>query len=187
MTFWNHDQQPVAPSAEPENEFLQMPRELSTEEIHSIVQKFAKSASYAVQGGADGVELHAAHGYLINEFCVEHKKPWVYGGAVATEGMTAAFLPGGPCFSCFTGATRKEKDVPDRSCRSFGVLNTLTAIVSSLEVMEAVKILTGADTVRRELLFLEIWDNELELLSLEKNPECPICGKHEYRYLKKTV
>lgn len=125
--------------------------------------------------------------YLINEFCVEHKKPWVYGGAVATEGMTAAFLPCGPCFSCFTGATRKEKDVPDRSCRSFGVLNTLTAIVSSLEVMEAVKILTGADTVRRELLFLEIWDNELELLSLEKNPECPICGKHEYRYLKKTV
>ncbi len=69
MTFWNHDQQPVAPSAEPENEYLQMPRELSIDEIHSIVRKFAKSASFAVQGGADGVELHAAHGYLINEFC----------------------------------------------------------------------------------------------------------------------
>ncbi len=68
MTFWNHDQQPVAPSAEPENEYLQMPRELSREEIHSIIHKFAKSASYAVQGGADGIELHAAHGYLINEF-----------------------------------------------------------------------------------------------------------------------
>lgn len=123
--------------------------------------------------------------YLINEFCVEHKKPWVYGGAVATEGMTAAFLPGGPCFSCFTGATEKEKDMPDRTCRSFGVLNTLTAIVSSLEVMEAVKILTGAKNVRRELLFFEIWDNELESLALEKNPDCPICGKHEYRFLKK--
>ncbi len=68
MTFWNHDQQPVAPSALPENEYLQMPRELSVDEIHSIVSKFAKSASYAVQGGADGIELHAAHGYLINEF-----------------------------------------------------------------------------------------------------------------------
>ncbi len=68
MTFWNHDQQPVAPSAVPENEFLQMPRELSVEEIRSIVAKFAKSAEYAVQGGADGIELHAAHGYLINEF-----------------------------------------------------------------------------------------------------------------------
>lgn len=68
MTFWNHDQQPVAPSAVPENEFLQMPRELSVDEIHSIIHKFARSASYAVQGGADGVELHAAHGYLINEF-----------------------------------------------------------------------------------------------------------------------
>lgn len=68
MTFWNHGQQPVAPSAEPENEYLQMPRELSADEIHSIVHKFAKSASFAVQGGADGIELHAAHGYLINEF-----------------------------------------------------------------------------------------------------------------------
>ncbi|MCR5795513.1 MAG: NAD(P)/FAD-dependent oxidoreductase [Solobacterium sp.] len=68
MTFWNHDQQPVAPSAEPENEYLQMPRELSIEEIRSIEDKFAQSAAYAVQGGADGIELHAAHGYLINEF-----------------------------------------------------------------------------------------------------------------------
>ncbi|MBQ3459993.1 MAG: FAD-dependent oxidoreductase [Solobacterium sp.] len=83
MTFWNHDQQPVAPSAEPENEFLQMPRELSIDEIHSIVKKFARSASYAVQGGADGVELHAAHGYLINEFCsprANHRTD-MYGGS----------------------------------------------------------------------------------------------------------
>lgn len=68
MTFWNYGQQPVAPSAIPENEYLQMPRELSVEEIRSIVSKFARSAALAVQGGADGIELHAAHGYLINEF-----------------------------------------------------------------------------------------------------------------------
>jgi 2,4-dienoyl-CoA reductase-like NADH-dependent reductase (Old Yellow Enzyme family) len=68
MTFWNHDQQPVAPSPVPENEYLQMPRELTREEIRSIVKKFALSASYAAAGGADGIEIHAAHGYLINEF-----------------------------------------------------------------------------------------------------------------------
>lgn len=68
MTFWNYDQQPVAPSAIPENEFLQMPRELGREEIHSIIEKFGRSAALAVKGGADGIELHAAHGYLINEF-----------------------------------------------------------------------------------------------------------------------
>ena len=68
MTFWNHDQQPVAPSAVPENEYLQMPREPREEEIHDIVNRFAHSASLAVKGGADGIELHAAHGYLMNEF-----------------------------------------------------------------------------------------------------------------------
>ena len=54
-----------------------------------------------------------------------------------------------------------------------------------LDGLLAIKILTGADSVRREMLFFEIWDNECELLPMEKNPDCPICGKHEYRYLKK--
>ena len=122
--------------------------------------------------------------YLINEYCVEHKKPWIYGGAVGSEGMTAAFLPGGSCFCCFTSVTKKENDVPDRSCRTFGVLNSLTAIIASLQVTEAVKLLTGADTVRKGVLFVEIWDNEVKLLPLEKDPDCPVCGKREYQYLK---
>ncbi len=45
MTYWNHDQQPVVPSAIPENEYLQMPRELSVDEIHSIIAKFCQIGS----------------------------------------------------------------------------------------------------------------------------------------------
>ena len=116
--------------------------------------------------------------YLINEYCVKHKKPWIYGGAVAAEGMTAVFLPGGPCLSCFTGADKTDPDMPDRTCRNFGVLNSLTAIVSSLQVMEAIKILTGADTVRKGVLYFDIWENEFERLPLEKNPNCPVCSNH---------
>ncbi|KAL4782486.1 hypothetical protein BJX76DRAFT_332356 [Aspergillus varians] len=44
------------------------PRELKTEEVEEIVRAFAKSAAVAVQAGVDVIEIHGAHGYLVNEF-----------------------------------------------------------------------------------------------------------------------
>ncbi|MCE5262441.1 MAG: FAD-dependent oxidoreductase [Deltaproteobacteria bacterium] len=43
-------------------------RELSLAEIHDLVEKFARGAERAQKAGFDGVELHAAHNYLINTF-----------------------------------------------------------------------------------------------------------------------
>lgn len=60
--------QPVAPSAIPYGMSGEIPRELSVEEIADIEQKFIRGAEYAFQAGFEGVELHAAHGYLINQF-----------------------------------------------------------------------------------------------------------------------
>lgn len=124
--------------------------------------------------------------YLINEYCVAHQVPWVYGGAVGAEGMTAAFLPGGPCFSCFSGHTHASGQTSGRTCSTAGVLNTLTALVASLQVTEAVKILTGSDAVRKDLLYVELWENEFYPIPLEKNPECPVCARHQYHYLGHT-
>ena len=58
----------VAPSAIAFNEECGIPDPLSTEEIQGVIQKFAKAAQRAVAAGFDIIELHAAHGYLINEF-----------------------------------------------------------------------------------------------------------------------
>lgn len=126
--------------------------------------------------------------YLINEYCVEHKLPWVYGGAVSSEGMTANFVPGGPCLSCLLGSTHVSSSAGSgQTCSTVGVLNSLTAIVSSIQVTESIKILTGSEDVRKSLLFFEIWDNEFESLALEKNPDCPICNGHKYEYLGKAA
>ncbi len=39
--------------------------------------------------------------YLINDACVRHHKPWIYGGVIATAGMTMTIVPGrGPCLRC---------------------------------------------------------------------------------------
>ena len=62
-------EQPVAPSpvANPLSGGA-VPRELTAEECAALAERFVMSAAIAQAAGADGVELHAAHGYLINEF-----------------------------------------------------------------------------------------------------------------------
>jgi 2,4-dienoyl-CoA reductase-like NADH-dependent reductase (Old Yellow Enzyme family) len=62
-------QTPIAPSRsvrDPIN--LLRPREMTDEDIHEVVQSFARAARRAAEAGADAIQLHAAHGYLINQF-----------------------------------------------------------------------------------------------------------------------
>lgn len=60
--------QPVAPSPIPCRTTREMPKELTIDEIKEIEAKFINAAYYAHLAGFDGVEIHAAHGYLINQF-----------------------------------------------------------------------------------------------------------------------
>ncbi|MBM7573317.1 NADH:flavin oxidoreductase/NADH oxidase [Aquibacillus albus] len=60
--------EPVAPSAIPFDENSKTPRELSTDEVKEMVEKFRRAVQLAVKAGVDAIELHGAHGYLIHEF-----------------------------------------------------------------------------------------------------------------------
>ncbi|MFF2015214.1 NADH:flavin oxidoreductase/NADH oxidase [Paenibacillus sp. NPDC058177] len=59
---------PVAPSAIPFSSKSKTPRELTTEEVKGMVEKFRLGVKRAVQAGVDVIELHGAHGYLIHQF-----------------------------------------------------------------------------------------------------------------------
>jgi len=59
-----------------------LPREMTVPEIHEMVDAFAQAARRAVEAGYDGVELHMAHGYLLQEFLSprSNRRPDDYGG-----------------------------------------------------------------------------------------------------------
>ena len=74
--------QPVAPSKIKDTLCQNLPRELSIDEIHEIEVAFGEAARRAKESGFDGVEIHAAHGYLIAEFLSSYvnKRTDEYGG-----------------------------------------------------------------------------------------------------------
>lgn len=72
----------VAPSPIACKVIGEMPRELTTAECEALVKKFVTGAVIAKTAGIDGVEIHAAHGYLINQFISPYtnKRTDKYGG-----------------------------------------------------------------------------------------------------------
>jgi 2,4-dienoyl-CoA reductase-like NADH-dependent reductase (Old Yellow Enzyme family) len=75
---------PVAPSALAVAQFPETPAELSLEDIAELVAHFSAGAKRAREYGFDAVQLHAAHGYLINQFLspLTNRRSDIYGGSV---------------------------------------------------------------------------------------------------------
>ncbi|MGN9846070.1 oxidoreductase [Nonomuraea sp. H19] len=89
----NRGRQPVAPSAiRPEGvmftasgpQEMPTPRALSTQEVAATVDDFRRAAAAAVAAGADGVEIHAANGYLVHQFLSDktNQRTDRYGGTI---------------------------------------------------------------------------------------------------------
>ena len=119
---------------------------------------------------------------VINEACFKHRIPWIYCGALESLGTTMNILPDGdsPCLKCYFGESIPSST---ETCRTVGVLNMLTVTMASIQTAEAVKILLDSDSVRRELLFVDLWENRFDMIKIEKDKNCPVCARHEYEYL----
>jgi 2,4-dienoyl-CoA reductase-like NADH-dependent reductase (Old Yellow Enzyme family) len=75
--------EPVAPSAIPSDGSGVIPRELERHEIRDLVRLFGEAARRAQRAGFDAVEVHGAHGYLLNQFTspLTNRRSDEYGGS----------------------------------------------------------------------------------------------------------
>jgi 2,4-dienoyl-CoA reductase-like NADH-dependent reductase (Old Yellow Enzyme family)/thioredoxin reductase len=74
----------VAPSPIPCPVRQEMPKALSPKEIYGLIRAYAQASGRAKEAGADGVEIHMAHGYLLNQFLspFSNQRDDEYGGSL---------------------------------------------------------------------------------------------------------
>jgi sulfur-carrier protein adenylyltransferase/sulfurtransferase len=124
---------------------------------------------------ADGTDNFPTR-YLVNDACVLLRKPNVFGSVLRWEGQLSVFaVEGGPCYRCLFREPPPAGAVPD--CAEGGVLGILPGIIGSLQALETVKLILGSGepAVGRFLIF-DALDLSWRELSLERNPDCPVCG-----------
>jgi molybdopterin/thiamine biosynthesis adenylyltransferase len=123
--------------------------------------------------------------YLINDVCVKHGLPWVYGGAVSAKGMFTTIRPGEtPCLRCLFPEAPKAGDAP--TCDTAGVIGPIIHIVASYQATEAMKLLVGAaDAFNPYLEHFDIWENQHQQIRVAhtRRTDCPACGKREFSFL----
>ena len=125
----------------------------------------------------DGTDNFATR-YLVNDACVLLGKPYVWGSIYRFEGQASVFWADhGPCYRCLYPEPPPPGMVP--SCAEGGVLGVLCASVGSIQVTEAIKLLTGiGDTLLGRLMIYDALDMAYRTVKVRKDPNCAVCGEN---------
>jgi len=129
--------------------------------------------------GTDNFETR----YLVNDFAVSRSIPWIYGAAVGSYGLVMPVLPG--VTACLRCIYPEPPSGAQPTCETAGVLNSITSVIASLQVAEALKILAGRpDLVSRRITTVDVWSGVIRQIDQPApRPDCPCCGLKQFVYL----
>lgn len=130
--------------------------------------------------GTDNFETR----YLINDFAVSHDLPWIYGAAVGSYGIKMAVIPGQT--ACFRCVYPEPPEGVQPTCETAGVLGPVTATVASLQVADALKILSGhTEDITGSIITLDLWrDHVRQVKPPARDPACPCCTGRQFVHLE---
>ncbi|ABR46290.1 UBA/THIF-type NAD/FAD binding protein [Alkaliphilus metalliredigens QYMF] len=122
--------------------------------------------------------------YLINDVAFKENIPWIYGGVIGSSGVLQSFIPGETaCLRCMMAEPPPTGSLP--TCDTAGVINTITGIIGSLQANEAIKYVTNqVEKMKKEMLYLDLWDNTVESIEIQTNIDCPCCQKRSFIFLE---
>ena len=126
----------------------------------------------------DGTDNFATR-YMVNDAAYFLKIPYVWGSIYRFDGQASVFAPtladDAPCYRCLYPEPPPPGMVP--SCAEGGVLGVLCASIGSIQVNEAIKLLTGiGDPLVGRLMIYDALEMEYRKLKVRKDPNCALCG-----------
>ncbi len=142
----------------------------------------------------DGTDNFATR-YMVNDAAYFLKKPYIWGSIYRFDGQASVFWPtvnefghgaadastgsvsDAPCYRCLYPEPPPPGMVP--SCAEGGVLGVLCASIGSIQVNEAIKLLTGiGDPLVGKLMIYDALEMEYRKLKVRKDPNCALCGEN---------
>jgi adenylyltransferase/sulfurtransferase len=125
----------------------------------------------------DGTDNFATR-YMVNDAAVLLGKPYVWGSIYRFDGQASVFwAEHGPCYRCLYPEPPPPGMVP--SCAEGGVLGVLCASIGSIQVNEAIKLITGiGEPLVGRLMIYDALEMKYRDVRVRKDPECPLCGKN---------
>lgn len=128
----------------------------------------------------DGTDNFATR-YMVNDAAYFLGIPYVWGSIYRFDGQASVFAPtlvdDAPCYRCLYPEPPPPGMVP--SCAEGGVLGVLCASIGSIQVNEAIKLLTGiGEPLVGKLMIYDALEMEYRKLKVRKDPNCALCGEH---------
>ncbi|MDQ1408870.1 MAG: molybdopterin-synthase adenylyltransferase [Acidobacteriaceae bacterium] len=147
---------------------------------HGTVEELLNNFD-VILDGTDNFETR----FLINDFAVKSGKPWIYAAAVASYGLTMTIQPGKTaCLACLLEGADTVTGMED-TCDTIGVVGPIVNLVASLQVAEAMKLLSGNhQALHGRLISSDVWTAHFQSVQVERNLDCRCCGGREFSYLE---
>ncbi|HTW15723.1 MAG TPA: adenylyltransferase/sulfurtransferase MoeZ [Nocardioides sp.] len=128
----------------------------------------------------DGTDNFATR-YMVNDAAYFLGIPYVWGSIYRFDGQASVFAPSmaddAPCYRCLYPEPPPPGMVP--SCAEGGVLGVLCAQIGSIQVNEAIKVLTGiGEPAIGKLVIYDALELEWRKLRVRKDPNCALCGEN---------
>ena len=155
-------------SLNPEITIESYPLKITEDNVEEIIKPYA----YVV----DATDNLASR-FALNRACVKLGKPFIYGAIYQFYGQFTIFnFADGPCLRCIF----REQGIKQakESGEPPGIVSAVPGTIGSLQAVEVIKLILGQGkpAVGRLILYDGL-DMKFEEIHLERNPDCPICGK----------
>ncbi len=140
-------------------------KDLNNENISKLIPK----TTDLILDCTDNLETR----FLINDYSLKNNIPWIYAAGIKEKASLMNVIPKKtPCFQCIF-----KQPAQLETCQTAGVLNSTTSLIASLQVSEAIKILTNQN-YSKELININLKTNSFDKFKINKKKDCQACNKH---------